>query len=55
MFAAIVALLIVAVLRWSGVRGRFGLRIASRFVRGSVRDCGSDGSTGASVVAGAWS
>jgi hypothetical protein len=36
-----------------GRTGRFGLRIASYFLQGSVRDCGSDGNIGAGVVAGA--
>ncbi len=53
MIVLIALLLIVAVLGWSGVRGRVGLRIARYLLLGSVRDCPSDSHRGASVVAGA--
>jgi hypothetical protein len=56
MLVVIVVLLIVAVLGWSEGRGRFDLRIARCLLHRSARGCGSDGRTGASVMAGgAWS
>ena len=57
MFVVIVVLLIVAVVGWSGVRGRVSVRIARCLLLGRTRDPGLGRPHGTSVVAGAgaWS